>query len=517
MEAETRRLNRWSWIFVAVGTMRALIVPLIAAIFASGGVLLWRPEWLLLVLVVPSAIFGLIRQRIYSYRFTDSALVVRDGLLTRNVREIPYERIHNVALVRNPLHRALGVASVRIETAAGGKPEAVLSVLSLEAAQEMRQRSLEEEAFEDRNAESERRPLVQTPDGELVRLGLISNRGFLVVAAVVGVLSQMDWSQQWVDDQDWLWFYESAQKNAPAWLQAAMDGASIAVTALIGAMVFVLALALLRLLSVAWYLVRYRGFTLRRQRDDLQAAYGLFTRVSSVIPVHRIQLVTVTVSLLHRWFGRASIEAETAGSSEEDSDFTQQLAASGVKLTRQWLAPIVRIERPAPLLHEIMPEVDLGAVEWRPIDARAVRRIVRRVAWITLFVAAASLVPLMLTPIGLYGANVLWLPVVAIPSSWFLARRWVRNAGWALTDHAIFYRSGWPGISTSFVRFGNLQSVSMNQSPFDRRYDMASLHVDTAGAGSMGHRVAIPFLDEQIASETLRRLYDECRATEFRW
>ena len=46
---------------------------------------------------------------------------------------------------------------------------------------------------------------------------------------------------------------------------------------------------------------------------------------------------------------------------------------------------------------------------------------------------------------------------------------------------------------------------------------MASVAVDTAGAGSMGHRIHIPYLDVEVAEEILRRLYDETRATEFRW
>ena len=57
----------------------------------------------------------------------------------------------------------------------------------------------------------------------------------------------------------------------------------------------------------------------------------------------------------------------------------------------------------------------------------------------------------------------------------------------------------------------------MRQSPFDRRRRMASIAVDTAGAGSMGHRVEIPFLDVEAAETILRRLYDETRSTEFRW
>ena len=61
---------------------------------------------------------------------------------------------------------------------------------------------------------------------------------------------------------------------------------------------------------------------------------GLASRVSSVIPVYRIQLVTVTASLLHRWFDRQSIEVETAGASDEGSDLTQQLSATRSSVNR---------------------------------------------------------------------------------------------------------------------------------------------------------------------------------------
>ena len=198
MQPEARRLQRWSWMFIAAGTIRALIIPVAGAVFASGGVLLSRLDLLSLLFIVPSLAYAFVRQRVYSYRFTESELVVRDGLLTKNVRHISYERIHNVALVRNPLHRLLGVATARIETAAGGKPEALLRVLSLEAADELRRYTLGDgqKTTETGTPEASDTPLLQVPDRELVRLGLISNRGFIVVAAMVGAVSQMNWWQQ---------------------------------------------------------------------------------------------------------------------------------------------------------------------------------------------------------------------------------------------------------------------------------------------------------------------------------
>ena len=521
MQDDVRRLHRWSWLFIAFGTVRALIFPAIAAIFVSGGVLLARLDLLSLVFIVPAAVYAFVKQRVYSYRFTGSELVVRDGLLTRNVRHIPYERIHNVALVRNPIHRLLGVTSARIETAAGGKSEAVMRVLSLEAADELRRHTLEGErgtaASSDSAEPREDAPLLWIPNKELARLGLISNRGFIVVAAVLGALSQGNWWDRWITDRDWPKLLEVARDKGPGWLRWLMESGSLTARVLLGIGIVLLFLALLRLFSMVWYLVKYSGFTLRRDGDDLRAEYGLLTQVSSVIPAHRIQLVTISASLLHRWSDRASIDVETAGASEEGSDFTQQLASSGVKLTRQWMAPIVESGRAAGLVREVMPEIDIEAVEWKPIEARAVRRIVKRVALIVVPVTFGVTMVLTFAPIPLHGLHGLWLPVIALPLAWFITRRWVRSAGYALTDEAIFFRSGWPGRKISAVRFVNMQTVSMRQSPFDRRHRMASLAVDTAGAGTVGHRIQIPFLDAGVAESIHDRLYSETCASEFRW
>jgi len=101
--------------------------------------------------------------------------------------------------------------------------------------------------------------------------------------------------------------------------------------------------------------------------------------------------------------------------------------------------------------------------------------------------------------------------------AWLITRRWVRHVGYALTERVIYFRSGWLSRRVSVVRFVNMQTVSMHQSPFDHRKRMASVAVDTAGAGGTGHRIRIPFLDVGVADSILQRLYAETRSTEFRW
>ena len=116
--------------------------------------------------------------------------------------------------------------------------------------------------------------------------------------------------------------------------------------------------------------------------------------------------------------------------------------------------------------------------------------------------------------LGAWGLAVL-LPGVAI--AWFHARLWVRHTAYALTDVAIAYRSGWWQRRTSVVRFAKIQTVSLAQTPFDRRHEMARLSIDTAGAGKAGHKVHVPFLPLAVAVELHERLALEAAQRSFRW
>jgi len=553
MTSEIRRLHPMSWLFMTATSVKGLIFPVIIVLFASSANPWARYELLSLLVIGPAFVAALLKQGIYNYRFTDEELVIRDGIFTKKERHIPYDRVHNIALVRNPFHRMLGVVSARVETAAGGEPEAVMRVLTLEAVDELRRYTLGKEragtlaagagtASVGANAgehdiiesnddgvansamtadiaehsmgapSSTPSVLLRLPQSELVRLGLISNRGFIVVAAFIGLVSQANW---W--DQDWEAYYDTLRESAPTWTTWLLEPGSLTMRILLGAGLFLLFVALLRLFSIVWYVVKYYDFTLQRDDEDLHIEFGLFTRVSSLIPVHRIQLLTSSASLLHRWFGRADVDLETAGAMESGSGLGGQLAAAGATGSRQWLAPIIEADRALALIREVMPEIHLDAVEWEPLAPRAARRILRKSVLLLMLPTGAAMALLSLTRIPVSGFHGLWLPAFILPLIYVWVSGWVRNAGYALTDTAVFFRSGWLARKISVVRFNTIQTVWMSESPFDRRHHMASVAVDTAGAGKMGHRIHIPYLDLEVARGISRRLYAEARATEFRW
>ena len=95
------------------------------------------------------------------------------------------------------------------------------------------------------------------------------------------------------------------------------------------------------------------------------------------------------------------------------------------------------------------------------------------------------------------------------------ARQYVKNLGWARTEHAIYFRSGWLWKAVTVVPVPKVQAVELQESPFDRRWQMASVAVDTAGAGA--HAIDVPYLPRDVAEQLRTTVAAQAAATTYRW
>jgi membrane protein YdbS with pleckstrin-like domain len=99
------------------------------------------------------------------------------------------------------------------------------------------------------------------------------------------------------------------------------------------------------------------------------------------------------------------------------------------------------------------------------------------------------------------------LIALGVPLAWWYATMYVRHTGWALQPDVLLFRSGWLTRKLVVVPRDRIQTAHWHESPFDRRYAMASVSIDTAGAGPRAAPVRIPYLDKQIAIELAHTLY----------
>jgi putative membrane protein len=501
-----RRLHPLSFLFDIAGQVRQLVVPGLVVLVGAGSAGLDWQVWLVL-LIIPYAVVAVVRSLTFRYRFDPGELVITTGLLFRNERHVPYGRIQNIDAVQNLLHRLLRVVEVRVETGAGDEPEARMRVLPLAALEEMRERvfvgriaptegpsSTSAAAPLDRPA---RRALLTLGPRELLLAGFIDSRGLIIVGAAFGLLWEVGLFDPTID---FVFGENVSGRGIIRQALGALGGRGVpsigrfAILALAFA-AFVLAI---RALSMWWSVIRLWGFRLDRAGDDLRAEFGFFTRVMATLPIRRVQTVTIRESPLHRLFKTASVRVESAGSDG---------GAAGA--TRESLAPIVRRADLTHLLAEVLPGVDIASVQWSPVDPRGFHRALRS----SLLFAGFLTVPFI---VMLKWWILAWMAML-FAWAWIHSRLYVRHLGWAAGGGAVCFRSGWLWRELTVARFNKIQAVSLGESPFDRRARMASIRVDTAGAGNTSHRVAIPYLARTTADALYHQLSGEAARTAFRW
>ncbi len=492
------RLHPLSILFQLVAQLRALLVPLLLVVFGarSTGV-----EWQVwgLLLLLPSAAMSLHRYATFRYRYDPTELVIRSGLFVRNERHVPYGRIQNIDAVETLLHRLLGVVEVRLQTAAGADPEAILSVLPASAVGEMRRQVFGARADADEGAAvpaAAPAPLLHLSARDLVIYGFIENRGMVIVAAATGLV----WDAGLLDGVMERMFGDQADARTTAReaLRALGAEARLMARLLLMAAAAAGVLLCIRLLSVGWALVRLHDFTLTRVGEDIQVRFGLLTRVSATVPLARVQAVTIREGPWHRLLGRASVRVTTAG------------GASGpnTNVQREWLAPILtRAQLPA-LTRELLPRLDLASTPWEPVHPRAFARRFR--AWLVFAVVVSA----MAAPRLGWGA----LALLAVLAAWgaVAARRQVACLKWAVTDDLVLFQRGWIWRYTTITPLARIQAVAFHESPFDRRHAMARVRVDIAG-GSEAFRVDVPYLGRDVAGALQGRLATAAAETTFRW
>lgn len=504
------RLHPASFLFSIGARLRQQALPIIVLLFSAGSVGIGWQVWLLLALV-PYTLVAVARTLTFRYRYDEHELVIRTGLVARNERHVPYARIQNVDGVQTVFHRLLKVVDVKVQTAGGNEPEATMSVLPVAAFEQMRQRVFEgrSQAQLDPTAKAEAGDVPAAPRAktllalspkDLLTYGFVEGRGMVVIAAVFGLVWEFGMADSFVPS------FEPGTPPVPnrgafrSLARSIYSGAEDLFTSLaIAAVTIVALLVVVRLVSMVWAMLRLHGFRLIREGEDLRTEYGLLTHVAATIPLRRIQTLTLREGPLHRLVGRISARVDTAGGE----------AGQNAPPDRHWLAPIVeRHELPA-LLAQVLPVLALDRLEWQPVHPGALRRMLKK----TLVVSLLICLPLARW-FGWWGLSAL---VVLVPWSVVNARWSAAALGWAVTDELVAFRSGWLWRQTTVAPFARVQAVMFHESPFDRRHQMAGVRVDTAGAGDLSHRVAIPYLGRDDAQRLWRHVAHEAAGRSFRW
>lgn len=511
------RLHWSSLLFDSISQIRNIVLPaLFGLVGAARGDAFWM--WLSMFFLIPTLLVSVFRYFTLSYQINDGQLIVKHGLIFRNVRTVPVDRIQNIDFVQNLLHRLFGVAEVRVETAGGSEPEATLRVLGLDKVEQLRsavfesrnaissvlapqaatapdviataeldaisatqsttaaqstsvaQASLQSDAVVDSDS-----MILEIPIGNLIWAGLASDRGLLLVLAAIGLVYESEIFEK-ID-------FDQLGKFMPQ----NPGNLILALAVVLGLLV---AYLLLKILSAIWYIIRFYGYRLVKRRQDLRISCGLTTKVHATIPQRRIQFISVHRGWMMRLLGLCSVRIETASAGSGHEDASKSVSS-------RWFIPVLAEQKLPAILELIRPNIAWNETEFcfHAISPQAFQRRIR-------FYSVCC--------IGLSGMLFFWLSFWALliaAGIWTLlavATSLVhRSMGYARTQEGVVFRSGVITKKISITFFEKIQSVRVRQNPLDRHWKMARLTVDTAAAGPAEHRIDVPLLDQTFASSEM--------------
>jgi putative membrane protein len=476
MPSEARRLHPFGIVSRSIHLARQLLLPAILGGASVGAGLGDVLVWIFVILAVPSILFAAAHWVAFRFRIEDHDLIIDSGLLARRRRVIPIERVQNVDLEQSALERLVGVAELRIETAAGGREtEASLSVLSLDEARAVRadllaRRPAGRDGAMDGAAEE---PLLRLSTLDLAVAGATANEAGLIAAGlatlleIAGRFGALDTIGDRIDES------------------LAADGGGGGAVAAIAIVVLVFIL-LGWVVSIVATVARFHGFTLTRVGDDLRREHGLFSRRHTTVPLGRVQAVRIEETLPRRALGLVAIKVDTAGAGPAQGRGGGGRGGAHI--------PIMRRRDLDRLLPRISRDGGTEPERLNPVAPASLRREAVRLGMVVVLATVVLWVAGVPRP---------WLGLVGLAPAWLLARARYRARGWALHDGHVVARDGVLTRTTWIVPERKIQTLHATRTPFQRRWDLATALVDTA-AGARTPRIVD--LREITATELLERL-----------
>ncbi len=447
-------------------------LPVLLAIFFAGSAGN-GPPWHYLGVLVPIA-FGVLRYLTTGFRVAEGRVELRRGLLNRHVLSTPKDRVRTVDLTSSPIHRVLGLTTVRIGTGSAGSEDGDLDLdgLPIGRARELRHELLSVAAehgtdvpdVPDVDDPQHPDPAVQSDPPLVVfapawlRFAPFTGAGVIVAAAVLGGASQLlNLTDSWRT-------VDVAALPLPS---------SVAIAALV-----VLLILLVVPLSVIGYLLTNWGFRLTRADGSWHVSRGLLTTRETSLDEDRVAGISLGEGLALRAARGRHLDAIVTGVDRSSPGSSSLVPPAPAGL-------VVRVAG------EVVGSAAAADGPLRPHGPAATRRRWTRALTPTAVLPVAALVVLL-------GGGP-WWPLVpalaAMVAMALVAADRVAGLGHALVDGYVVARSGSLARRREALAVDDVIGWTLRASWFQRRTGLTTLVATTAGG-----RGAVAVLDVPTGS-----------------
>ena len=466
-----------------VGLARSFWPVLLIAVLGRGGgddeAATHRPDrfegwflWLGIVGGVYGAVVSIVSYFRFYYFVEGDEFVIRKGVFKKTRKNVSFDRIQTINFKQTPVHRLLNVVGVEIDTAGSRGSEFMIDAVKIDQANAIRDYLIrrKDEARAEAAAEAAEtgavptdvlpsapsRPdelLLQLDPGDLIRVGVSQNHvrtAFIIIGFFFGIYFNVR-DAIGIDLEERV-FDELTKQGGP---QTHWTDYLPFVGLLLVAAFF---------LTLIQTVIRYYGLKLWQTERGFKLVSGLFNRQEVSAVLRKIQVVEWMRNPIRRALGMYTVRMKQAASVVVGKRTSIQVPGC--------YTPQLERVRGAYFPHE-------NRLDWttfKPDRAIVWRRT--RNFWLPPALALfalnfwayhngwMSLVTLLLVPLGFVWNTLLY-------------RKW----DYEVSTDGLRIQRGVIGERATLLRWRKVQSVSLRQSPFQRRRDLADVTFYTA-AGS---------------------------------
>lgn len=393
---------------------------------------------------------SILRYLNFKFYVSHNYFFLQKGIFNKEEVSVSKTKIQNVYIKQNLLQQLINVVSLSIETAGDDKTEIEIMALSRRKAQALKSLLLlSVKENESKETDSLKDTVYFKASVKKLFLEGISENHFksllLIFAFIVGVYNDL---------KEFVYQFDLTSKFG-SWFR--LDGESFMTLLLLNFSIVGVLLVLAFLLSLVRMFVQNYNLTVRRKPEGLEISKGLFNKINLGLSSHRIQNTTVSTNRLKQTFGLYKLAFTQAMANKK-----QQLNFNIVGLGKAQISE---------LLQQFYPKVEARLMRNKPSRYMMYRLLFRSVLIVLLLNVALAFGPIALLLVNIP------LVIYAIVNAIYAYRK----AYYHLDDDYIVVGSGQLiETKTKFLEIKKVQAVSLNQSIFQKRRDLASVVIYTA-------------------------------------
>lgn len=464
--------------------------PLAAFLFASEGNLATRIGIGLAAFFTITIISSIVRYWFFRYRISDDAILIREGVFKKTQLDIKFDRIQAINTQQNVIYRYFDLVTVKFDTAGSSKQEGSLPAIKSEFADSLKERIRQEKPSavnddQEEELETNHSPILTLDTGDMVRIGLSSNRAFIFLVLLGPLAEQLESKVgEAIDSTVIAAGLESGRFSL-------VGGVGLTLAAVVS--VFLL----LMIASIVGAFLRYHQFRLVTDEDVLRSTGGLLTRHEHSVNLAKVQTLEARQNMMLRFFDRYRMRAKqaTSGKQGRNKQFIIPLCTPGQlpEIDRE----VFRDEFPD---IEMRPKSDV----FKPISVRYVRSRMLFAGILPTLIATGLFFPIA-GPVALL--CLLWLPICAL-IVWTLYKK----RGYFVSTEGLVLRRGFIGYRTNAFLYRKVQRINVTQTLLQERKGLATMRFYMASG-----TLKLPYVDYQLAKQLRDYVLYKVESSQLAW